>query len=148
MHGPHAHDAEAVPVDPSATAHAAAVVRPPSDRLEDQPLALVPRALAALHAQRARGEALVRGPAEAHPATRPEHPTPAAPADEAVRDAVRRSVVALAHRLRADAVPPERMLVLVKSAVERTVPPGLDLLARRALVADAVRWSVAAYYAA
>jgi hypothetical protein len=147
MHAPHAHDGEGGPTDAHATARAA-VARPRGDRLEDRPLELVPRALAALHAQRERGEALVRGPTDARPAPRPEQPTPSAPADDVVRDAVRRSVVALAHRLRADAVPPERMLVLVKSAVERTVPPGLDLLARRALVADAVRWSVAAYYAA
>lgn len=66
----------------------------------------------------------------------------------ALRAQLRASVTAYVHRLRADAVPPERMVVLVKEAVLEATPPELDLAQGRALVEDAVRWSIDAYYGA
>jgi hypothetical protein len=71
-------------------------------------------------------------------------------AHAALWEGVHDAVEALARQLRADAVPPERMLVLVKAAAQRAVPAApqtLDPLERGELVSDAVRWGVAAYYA-
>lgn len=51
------------------------------------------------------------------------------------------------RRLRADGVPPQSMLVLVKEALRESTPAGLAALeAREALTAEVVRWSVEAYY--
>jgi hypothetical protein len=62
-----------------------------------------------------------------------------APLRGAVRDYTR--------RLRADGVPPQALLVLVKSALRESTPAGIGALeAREALTADVVRWSVEAYY--
>ena len=68
-------------------------------------------------------------------------------AHAALWETVRDAAEVLARELRADAVPPERMLVLVKAAAQRAAPATLDPLERGELVSDAVRWGVAAYYA-
>jgi hypothetical protein len=59
----------------------------------------------------------------------------------------RAAVDAFAARLRADGVPPERMLVLVKAAVRDSAPGVLDQAQLHALTEDVVRWSIEAYYA-
>ncbi len=59
---------------------------------------------------------------------------------------LRASVTAYVHHLRADGLPPERMLVLVKSAVHDATPAALDVDEARRLMEDVVRWSVEAYY--
>jgi hypothetical protein len=71
-------------------------------------------------------------------------------AARAARDDLRAAVSAYAARLRADGAPPERMLVAVKGAVGADAPPpaGSDAAAgARAVMDDAVRWSIEAYYA-
>ena len=62
------------------------------------------------------------------------------------RAELRASVWAYAHTLRAEGLPPEAMIVEVKAAVRDATPVELDSLAARVLLADAVRWSIEAYY--
>ena len=69
-------------------------------------------------------------------------------ASATLRAELRDSVTAYVRHLRDDGVPPERMLVLVKSALRESTPLELDALEARALMEDVVRWSVDAYYAA
>jgi hypothetical protein len=64
----------------------------------------------------------------------------------AIRAELRASVTAYARHLRTDGVPPERMLVLVKSAVREATPAELDAVEARDLMEDVVRWSIDAYY--
>ncbi|GLC25123.1 hypothetical protein rosag_16360 [Roseisolibacter agri] len=64
----------------------------------------------------------------------------------ALRAQLRASVTAYARHLRADGEPPQRMLVLVKSAMREATPPELDPYDARALMEDVVRWSIEAYY--
>jgi hypothetical protein len=64
----------------------------------------------------------------------------------ALRALLRASVTAYARRLHADGVPPQRMLVLVKTAVREATPAQLDPYEARDLMEDVVRWSVEAYY--
>lgn len=63
------------------------------------------------------------------------------------REALRDSVRAYARQLRAEAVPPQRMLVLVKGEVAAAAPGACDGDDRRTLLEDVVRWSIDAYYA-
>jgi hypothetical protein len=65
---------------------------------------------------------------------------------DALRAQLRASVAAYARRLKAEGQPPERMLVLVKTAVRDAVPPEFDAVEVRELLEDVVRWSVEAYY--
>ena len=67
---------------------------------------------------------------------------------QAVREQLRAAVMAYVHRLHADGEPPERVLVLVKSAVRDAVPAEFSVADEDRLVADAVRWSIEAYFAA
>jgi hypothetical protein len=67
-------------------------------------------------------------------------------ASQALRAELRAAVTAYVRYLRVDGVPPERMLVLVKSAIREAAPPELDAHEARDLVEDVVRWSVEAYY--
>jgi hypothetical protein len=67
-------------------------------------------------------------------------------ASRRIRAELRESVVAYVRDLRAQGVPSERMLVLVKVAVREATPPELDAYEARALMEDVVRWSVDAYY--
>lgn len=62
--------------------------------------------------------------------------------DAGLREAVRR----YATCLRDEGVPPERALVLVKSAVRDAVAP--DTAAGVGIMLDAVRWAIDGYYAA
>lgn len=63
-----------------------------------------------------------------------------------MREQLRESITVYAAELRRNQVLPERAIVLVKSAVLESAPlPDLDY---RAMVEDAVRWAVDAYYAA
>ena len=62
------------------------------------------------------------------------------------RDTLRSSLEAYVTHIRADGVAPERMLVMVKTAVQEATPPGLAPHDARALMEDAVRWSVETYY--
>ena len=55
-------------------------------------------------------------------------------------------MTAYVRHLKADGLPPERMLVLVKTAFREAAPPELDPVDARALMEDVVRWSVEAYY--
>jgi hypothetical protein len=50
------------------------------------------------------------------------------------------------RHLKAEGLPAERMLVLVKTAVREATPPELDVYEARELMEDVVRWSVDAYY--
>jgi hypothetical protein len=65
---------------------------------------------------------------------------------QALRAQMRASVTAYARHLRASGEPSERVVVLVKSAFAEAMPPELDVLEVRAVMADAVRWSIEAYY--
>jgi hypothetical protein len=65
-----------------------------------------------------------------------------------LRAELRASVTAYVRHLRDDGVPPERMLVLVKTAMRESTPSELDSQEARTLLEDVVRWSVDAYYAA
>jgi hypothetical protein len=67
-------------------------------------------------------------------------------ASVALRAELRASVTAYARHLRADGLPCERVVVLVKTAVREATPPELDALDARALMEDVVRWSIEAYY--
>ena len=60
-----------------------------------------------------------------------------------LRALVRASATAYARRLKADGLPPERMLVLVKDAAGHPGEPGF---AARELTSDVVRWSIDAYF--
>ncbi len=64
----------------------------------------------------------------------------------ALRAQLRASVTAYVHHLKADGLPPERMLILVKSVVLDASPAALDVDDARRLMDDVVRWSVEAYY--
>lgn len=64
----------------------------------------------------------------------------------ALRAQLRASVTAYVRHLKHDGLPPERMLVQVKSAVRDATPPELDHDAAKRLMEDVVRWSVEAYY--
>ncbi|MDF1504413.1 hypothetical protein [Roseisolibacter sp. H3M3-2] len=66
----------------------------------------------------------------------------------ALRAQLRASITAYVHRLRAEGEPPQRMLVLVKTAMREGTPPELDVFEARELMSDAVRWSIVAYYQA
>jgi hypothetical protein len=74
------------------------------------------------------------------------------PAGRALREShglraeLRAAVTAYVRHLRREGEPPQRMLVLVKDAVGDSLPTQLDQTDRRALLADVVRWSIAAYY--
>ena len=59
---------------------------------------------------------------------------------------LRESVRAYACRLRADGLPAERMLVLVKSAVREAIPREFDAVEAPALTAALVRDSIMAFY--
>ena len=61
---------------------------------------------------------------------------------------LRASVSAYVRHLRADGVPSEKMLVLVKTVVREATPPELDAYEARALMEAVVRWSVDAYFQA
>jgi hypothetical protein len=67
-------------------------------------------------------------------------------AAQALRDQLRDSVASYAHVLRAADTMPERVVVLVKSAVVESGP--LRDHDHRAVLEDVVRWAVDAYYAA
>jgi hypothetical protein len=60
-----------------------------------------------------------------------------------LRALVRASATAYARRLKADGLPPERMLVLVKTAAGHPGEPGFGA---RELTSDVVRWSIDAYF--
>ncbi len=66
------------------------------------------------------------------------------------RAQLRASLTAYVTCLRGDGVPPERMLLLVKSAVAKplgaALPGSLGVIACWTMMEDAVRWSVEAYY--
>jgi hypothetical protein len=66
---------------------------------------------------------------------------------QALRAQMRDSVTAYAHHLRDSGEPSERMVVLVKSAMVEAIPRDMDVLEARAVMADAVRWGIEAYYA-
>jgi hypothetical protein len=66
----------------------------------------------------------------------------------ALRAELRASITAYVRHLRADGVPAERMVVLVKTTVRDAVPPELDAFEARELMEDVVRWSIDAYYQA
>jgi len=61
----------------------------------------------------------------------------------ALRALVRAAATAYARQLRADGVPPERMLVLVKTATAHHGSPGFGA---QELTNDIVRWSIEAYF--
>ena len=65
-----------------------------------------------------------------------------------LREQLRATVVAYVRQLKADGLPPERVLVLVKAAVLEATPPEFERGEARALMEEAVRWSVEAYYEA
>jgi hypothetical protein len=69
-------------------------------------------------------------------------------ASAALRDQLRAAVTAYVRDLRDDGLPSERVVVLVKSAIREATPPELDPSEARQLMADAVRWTVEAYYEA
>ena len=64
----------------------------------------------------------------------------------AIRAELRPSVIAFVRRLRDDGVPPEAMLVEVKAVLRDALPAELEPRDAQALVDDAVRWSIDAYY--
>jgi hypothetical protein len=66
----------------------------------------------------------------------------------ALRAQLRASVTAYVHSLRAEQLPPQQVLVQVKSAVREATPPELDVVDARELMEDVVRWSIEAYYGA
>jgi hypothetical protein len=67
-------------------------------------------------------------------------------ATHALREHLRETVTSYAVMLRRDDVLPERVIVLVKSAVSES--DALRDRDHRAVLEDAVRWAVDAYYAA
>ena len=66
----------------------------------------------------------------------------------ALRAQLQASVTAYARDLRADGVPCEGMLVLVKSTVREATGPELHPAEASELMEDLVRWSIEAYYEA
>lgn len=58
----------------------------------------------------------------------------------------REAVLAYAFQLRVDGVPPERMLVLVKSVIREAMPPQLDGVEARAFMDDLVHASIRAFF--
>jgi len=68
-------------------------------------------------------------------------------ASREVREQLRDVVSSYVSILRRDGAPPERVIVLVKEAVEASDLP-LEIGRRRALMEEVVRWAVDAYYAA
>jgi hypothetical protein len=71
---------------------------------------------------------------------------PASPLSGAARAQIRASVTALVRQLRRRGMPPEGMLVQVKSAAREALPAPMVGLEARAVIEDVVRWSIAAYY--
>lgn len=69
-------------------------------------------------------------------------------AESAARAALRRAVERYARDLREAGVPPERMIVAVKSLVRRAAVARDPLTEPERLIPDLVQWSVAAYFAA
>jgi hypothetical protein len=67
------------------------------------------------------------------------------PAGKALRDELRSSVIVYARVLRQEGEPPERMLVLVKSAVQPEETRE-SVEENRALMEEVVRWSLEGYY--
>ena len=67
-------------------------------------------------------------------------------AAQALRDQLRDSVRTYARELRRDEVLPERVIVLMKSAIRES--DAVRDQNHRAVVEDVVRWAVDAYYAA
>jgi hypothetical protein len=64
----------------------------------------------------------------------------------ALRAQLRASVTAYVTGLKADGMPSERVLVLVKAAIREATPPDFDPYDARDLMEEAVRWTVEAYY--
>ena len=69
-------------------------------------------------------------------------------AESTARLALRRAVERYARDLRRAGVPPERMIVAVKSVVRRAAVHRSPLPEPEHLIPDLVQWSVAAYFAA
>lgn len=69
-------------------------------------------------------------------------------AEGSARTALRRAVERYARELRRSGVPPERMIVAVKSVVRRAAIAPDPLPEPEHLIPDLVQWSVAAYFAA
>ncbi len=69
-------------------------------------------------------------------------------AEGTARLALRRAVERYARDLRQAGVPPERMIVAVKSVVRRAAVDRSPLPEPEHLIPDLVQWSVAAYFAA
>ena len=69
-------------------------------------------------------------------------------AEGTARLALRRAVERYARDLRRSGVPPERMIVAVKSVVRRAAADRSPLPEPEHLIPDLVQWSVAAYFAA
>jgi hypothetical protein len=65
-----------------------------------------------------------------------------------VRDELHDKVAALARSQRADGVPPERMVTLLKDLIHDAHADALEWNDARALNDDVVRWGIEAYYAA
>jgi hypothetical protein len=66
----------------------------------------------------------------------------------ALRAQLQASVTAYARDLRADGVPCEQVLVLVKTTVRESTGPELHPAEASELMEDLVRWSIEAYYEA
>lgn len=64
----------------------------------------------------------------------------------AMRAQLRASLTDYTRRLAADGLPAERVLVMVKAAVRGALPPRGDPDRASELMADVVRWMIAAYY--
>ena len=69
-------------------------------------------------------------------------------AEDAARSALRQAVEGYARDLRREGVPPERMIVAVKSVVKRATAAPYPLPDAEHLVPDLVQWSIAAYFSA
>jgi hypothetical protein len=65
-----------------------------------------------------------------------------------VRDELRDKVAALARSQRAEGVPPERMVTMLKDLIHDAHADALEWSDARALNDDVVRWGIEAYYAA
>jgi hypothetical protein len=65
-----------------------------------------------------------------------------------VRDELHDTVAALARSQRAEGVPPERMVTLLKDLIHDAHADALEWHEARALNDDVVRWGIEAYYAA
>ena len=105
--------------------------------------------------ERAR-RALTRGQLEADRAVtvvasseEPTGPTGRIVANEAIAlgAGLRANVVAYVRELQHEGLPPEQMLVRIKTALREILPRELDAAASRDLMSDVVRWSIDAYYA-